>query len=165
MVPSEEQLTQWKHAYRLLDVPDSACQQTIKSSYRKLLKRWHPDRYESGSPSQAEARRMTEMITGAYSRIQQAPLSAIVATKPQSPVVGSQAQVAQAGKLDWLRIGVRFAFGALVGSLFGVRFAFYQYVTASTIIYGMLVTILLCGSIAAICGDRIWHSIWRWWWR
>jgi len=165
MIPTEEQLSRWKHAYRLLDVPDSACRLTIKTSYRKLVKRWHPDRYKSGSPSQIEAQRMTEMITGAYSTIQHAPLSALVARKDQPPPTSRQTPAAQARKPDWLRIGVRFAFGALVGSLFGVRFAFYQYVSAYTIISGMLVTILFCGSIAAICGDRIWHSIWRWWWR
>jgi hypothetical protein len=165
MVPTEEQLAQWKQAYRLLDVPDSACRQTIKTSYRNLVKRWHPDRYSSGSASQTEAGRMTEMLTAAYSVIQHAPLSALAVRKPTPPVASPRQSIGTPRNLDWLRIGVRFAFGALVGSVFSVRFAFYQYVTASTIISGMLVTILLCGFIAAICGDRIWQSMWRWWWR
>jgi hypothetical protein len=31
------------HAYRVLDVPWDASPRAIKASYRKLVKRWHPD--------------------------------------------------------------------------------------------------------------------------
>jgi curved DNA-binding protein CbpA len=62
MVFVEEQLAEWKAAYRVLDVPLEASANAIKVSYRKLMKRWHPDLFAAGSAEQAEATQMTRLI-------------------------------------------------------------------------------------------------------
>lgn len=38
-----DQIAEWMAAYRVLGVPLSATALTIKQTYRKLMKRWHPD--------------------------------------------------------------------------------------------------------------------------
>jgi hypothetical protein len=63
-----------KHHYRVLDVPWDASPRAIRSSYRKLVKRWHPDRYRLGSDAYAESGLMTKLINESYDRIKNAPL-------------------------------------------------------------------------------------------
>ena len=67
-------LEELKNAYRVLDVPLSASEHTIKQSQRRLLKRWHPDLFPAGSPQCAEATEMTRLVNGAYAKIATAPL-------------------------------------------------------------------------------------------
>src|SRR5277367_2159419 len=62
------------HAYRVLDVPWDATPRTIKESYRKLVKRWHPDRQPTDTESHTDATLMTRLLNEAYARIQDAPL-------------------------------------------------------------------------------------------
>ena len=63
-----------KKAYRVLDVPLTASALAIKSNYRKLIKRWHPDRPATGVATAEEATMMTKLINEAYASIQNAPL-------------------------------------------------------------------------------------------
>ena len=63
-----------KKAYRVLDVPVTASALAIKSNYRKLIKRWHPDRPATGAATAAEATMMTKLINEAYASVQNAPL-------------------------------------------------------------------------------------------
>jgi len=63
-----------RHAYRVLDVPWDASPRTIRASYRTLIKRWHPDRYPSGTESHNESSLMTKLLNEAYGRIKEAPL-------------------------------------------------------------------------------------------
>src|SRR5262249_8039979 len=63
-----------RKAYRVLDVPEAASALAIKSNYRKLIKRWHPDRPATNAASSAEAMMMTKLINEAYSLIENAPL-------------------------------------------------------------------------------------------
>jgi hypothetical protein len=67
------EVEEWKHAYRVLDMPFSASPAAIKQNYRKLIKRWHPDLFASGSVEQAEASDMTRLINEAYASIARAP--------------------------------------------------------------------------------------------
>jgi curved DNA-binding protein CbpA len=80
------------HAYRVLDVPQDASARTIKTSYRKLVKRWHPDRYKPGSDEHREATQMTSLLNAAYARIQDAPLRPGYATPFSTwyPILASQ---------------------------------------------------------------------------
>jgi DnaJ domain len=68
------------HAYRVLDVPWSAPSRVIKLSYRKLVKRWHPDRHRPGTTGHTEATLMTSLLNESYARIAHAPLRAGCAT-------------------------------------------------------------------------------------
>ncbi len=71
---SGPQIDEWKEAYEILRVPYSASPDAIKKAYRRLTKRWHPDRYPEGTPEQAQATLMMERINEAHSKITDAPL-------------------------------------------------------------------------------------------
>ena len=62
------------HAYRVLDVRWDASPRGIKANYRKLVKRWHPDRHTPGTPEHIEATLMTRLLNEAYARVEKAPL-------------------------------------------------------------------------------------------
>jgi len=70
---TEFQLTELKHSYQILGVPLSASAHSIKQSYRRLAKRWHPDRH-AGIAALADATHMMKLINEAYSKIEHAPL-------------------------------------------------------------------------------------------
>ena len=63
-----------KKAYRVLDVPPTASALAIKSNYRKLIKRWHPDRPATRAATASEAMVMTKILNEAYALIENAPL-------------------------------------------------------------------------------------------
>jgi hypothetical protein len=71
---TEFEIDELRRAYRLLDVPYSASERSIKQAYRRVTKRWHPDRYASGTPAHAEATQMMKLTNEAYSQIANAPL-------------------------------------------------------------------------------------------
>lgn len=71
---TEFEIDELRRAYQLLDVPSSASERSIKQAYRRITKRWHPDRYTSGTPTYAEATQMMKIINEAYSQIANAPL-------------------------------------------------------------------------------------------
>jgi hypothetical protein len=74
MLRTEFEINELRRAYQLLDVPYSASERSIKQAYRRITKRWHPDRYTSGTPAHAEATQMMKLINEAYSQIANAPL-------------------------------------------------------------------------------------------
>ena len=73
-VLTEFEIDELRRAYQLLNVPYSASERSIKQAYRRITKRWHPDRYTSGTPTYAEATQMMKLINEAYSQIANAPL-------------------------------------------------------------------------------------------
>src|SRR5215469_18570020 len=74
MLTTELEIDELKRAYQLLNVPYSASERAINQAYRRLIKRWHPDRYASGTPAHAEATQMMKLINEAHSQIANAPL-------------------------------------------------------------------------------------------
>jgi DnaJ-class molecular chaperone len=74
MLMNEFEIDELRRAYQLLDVPYSTSERSIKQAYRRVLKRWHPDRYASGTPAHTEATQMMKLINEAYSQIENAPL-------------------------------------------------------------------------------------------
>src|SRR6266404_6681599 len=74
MAGEEQQIEKWKKAYRVLDVPAAASALAIKSNYRKMIKRWHPDRPTTQAATAAEAMVMTKILNEAYALIENAPL-------------------------------------------------------------------------------------------
>lgn len=85
MSDQDVQITNLAHAYRVLDVPHDASPRAIKAAYRRLVKRWHPDRYSPGSEEQVDATLMTRLLNAAYARIEGAPLQAGFATPFSTP--------------------------------------------------------------------------------
>jgi hypothetical protein len=73
-----------EHAYRVLDVPWDASPRLIKSSYRKLIQRWHPDRYRPSSDAYTESTVMTKLLNASYARIKDAPFRDRAADAPSS---------------------------------------------------------------------------------
>lgn len=71
---TEFEIDELRRAYQLLDVPYWASDRSIKRAYRRITKRWHPDRYTSGTPTYTEATQMMKLINEAYSQIANAPL-------------------------------------------------------------------------------------------
>jgi curved DNA-binding protein CbpA len=85
MPPREGEVENLAHAYRVLNVAWDAPPAAIKASYRKLVKRWHPDRHSPGTPAHAESTLMTSLLNESYARIADAPLRAGRATPFSSP--------------------------------------------------------------------------------
>ncbi|NVB38799.1 DnaJ domain-containing protein [Pseudenhygromyxa sp. WMMC2535] len=61
--PSGRQLDEW---YRTLEIPSGADLKTVRKSYRKLVAKYHPDRYASDPEKYAAATEVARKITAAY---------------------------------------------------------------------------------------------------
>jgi DnaJ domain len=88
------------HAYRVLDLPWDASPRAIKASYRKLVKRWHPDRYPQGTESHAESTLMTRLLNDAFARIENAPLRNGTATPFSRPAAATPPRTAPDASAD-----------------------------------------------------------------
>lgn len=60
---SERDVENW---HRTLEVPVGADFDTIRKSYRRLIAKYHPDKYASDPDKYAAATEVTRKITGAY---------------------------------------------------------------------------------------------------
>jgi DnaJ-like protein len=74
-----------EECYRTLDVDLGASPFAIKRQYRRLAKKWHPDRYPAGSPEQVRAADEMQKINHAYQQIRRAPLRYRAARQPSPP--------------------------------------------------------------------------------
>ena len=61
--PSARDIENW---HRTLEVPVGADFDTIRKSYRRLMAKYHPDKYASDPDKYAAATEVTRKITGAY---------------------------------------------------------------------------------------------------
>lgn len=171
----EDQILELKHAYQVLGVPLFASGSMIKQTYRKLLKRWHPDLYATRTPAYAEATQMTKLINEAYSAIENAPLRYHIDACPPAATRGKQGARASSNEqpsrssenppeTDWLEFWIRFVFGAFVGALLSVRVFLFYYDEPTILIPATVGLILGFGFVAAQSGDNFWHSLFRRWW-
>jgi hypothetical protein len=163
-----------KRAYELLGVPDSASAHVIKHAYRAMAKRWHPDLYRAGTPEQAEAARMMELINDAYSTIQCAPLrygtqdysdAAPQSTKQTSrqangnPVMSEREPFVAMHRLEfWVRFVCGSVLGAFVSAGLVLRANLFDDLTLTQILCVAIVIILACGFGAARGGDAFWYE-------
>jgi hypothetical protein len=179
MPSTEPNIIGSEHAYQLLGVPTSASAQTIKQAYRRMIKRWHPDLYATGTSAYVEATQMSRSINEAYALIQHAPLrywDSIPADRsyvPQSPQAERAAtfrtmgmMAAQFHRPDRLEFWVRFVCGAFFGGFISLRLVIYMEKPMSAVLT-ILGVALFCAFGAAKGGDKFWHSIlrirWYWW--
>ena len=61
--PSARDIEDW---HRTLEVPVGADFETIRKSYRRLMAKYHPDKYASDPEKYAAATEVTRKIAGAY---------------------------------------------------------------------------------------------------
>ncbi|MCU1243934.1 MAG: heat shock protein DnaJ-like protein [Candidatus Acidoferrum typicum] len=157
MPVNDFELAELRHAYQVLGVSQGTSAPSIKKTYRRLVKRWHPDLYPNGTPAQAEATQMTRLINEAYSAIVDAPLRDYTDTYPNQAGQRSR-QTPSRSVLERIRIWTnnnqRFGmaiFLALVAvSQFGVnylvgsrrhangRLVFYSFSALCALIYALL---------------------------
>lgn len=163
MLSTQEQIVEWRHAYRVLGVADSASPRAIKAAWRDLTDRWRPEHCPGGSADQAEAARMTKILNAAYSSVQDAPLLQHGDAHGDSTgVAGGLA----AGELtedrqrfNWLVFCVRFAGGGMFGALISFRMLLYAYESPTVIIFSVAGIILFFAFASGFAGEKLWHSI------
>lgn len=66
--PSEREIENW---HRTLEVPVGADFDTIRKSYRRLIAKYHPDKYASDPEKYAAATEVTRKIAGAYNGLKE----------------------------------------------------------------------------------------------
>lgn len=176
----EEQIAEWKGAYRVLDAPLSAPAEVIKENYRTLVKRWHPDHYAAGSVEQVEAAEMTRLINEAFAKIDNAPLRNYDAASGAFRAAGADGFSAPGHRpfVDrpdpfrnmeraefWIAFGVGAAFGALFG--LGSILRLYRYSDPGVFwdVVILVGTMVLFGLGSAKYGDKFWDVVFRrsWW--
>jgi len=164
-----------RKAYRVLDVPEAASALAIKSNYRKLIKRWHPDRPATNAASSAEAMMMTKLINEAYSLIENAPLryyaggkgSQTAQTKSAEPKIHSVNDV-DLSDMFCNEKRIEYAVRIVCGAISGVFVGFTLALEARRGIE-ILITAAVCAVAFAVgavkYGDRFWRALLRVWWR
>jgi DnaJ-domain-containing protein 1 len=66
--PSAREIEDW---HRTLEVPIGADFETIRKSYRRLMAKYHPDKYTSDPDKYAAATEVTRKIAGAYNGLKE----------------------------------------------------------------------------------------------
>jgi hypothetical protein len=133
-----------------------------------MAKRWHPDLYRAGTPEQAEAARMMELINEAYSTIHHAPSRYAPQPTPQASRPQNKIAVLSEREpliaMDRLEFWVRFVCGDILGIFISAGFAlrtnvFFAELPSTLVMRVAIVIVLACGFGAARGGDRFWYAI------
>jgi len=175
MTGGEQTIENVKRAYRVLDVPMTASALAIKSNYRKLIKRWHPDRPTTGAATSAEAMLMTKLINEAYAEIQNAPLRYYAgggATRVDGslPLVRPARGVESLGDAEVALLekraeyAVRIICGVLSGVFFGLIFAEDLFRKDYQFLMAALVCAIGFAAGAVKYGDKFWRAVLGKWW-
>lgn len=178
MAADEQPIDKLKRAYRVLDVPTTVSALAIKSNYRKLIKRWHPDRPATGGSTPSEAALMTTLINEAYALIENAPLryySGAAAARAEKKKA-AEPKIRSVNEVDLSKMffhekrieyAVRIVSGALSGAFFGLIITLDSFQESKEILIGILVGAIGFAWGAVRYGDRFWRVIFgRWWmWR
>jgi DnaJ-class molecular chaperone with C-terminal Zn finger domain len=172
----EDQLAEWRAAYRLLDVPPSASSRDIRQGQRRLLKRWHPDLFTAGSSDQVEATRMTQVINEAYAKIENAPLRYYDPTRNSRegrfPRTKFEDKPDPFKNMERVEFWIKFGLGAAIGAFFGLGSLPRLYMHRDPGILGsaaiVIITMGFFGFGSVKGGDKFWDVIfrprWRWPW-
>ncbi len=75
-----------KDFYKILNVEINATSEEIKQAYRKLAKKWHPDKWLHGSKEEKlKAEMMMKDINEAYDALKNSSSKTKIESKPKSP--------------------------------------------------------------------------------
>ena len=83
-------------AFEILGVPESATQEEIRAAYRKLARRWHPDRFSAG-PEREWASEQMAAINAAYRECLNKP--ALRAIEPEQAQLDQVRRLIEDGQL------------------------------------------------------------------
>ena len=75
-----KRINQYKKLFEIEDPIELA---ELKSTYRRLVKQWHPDKFQDGDPMQAEAAVMGREITDGYHFLVSIAPETIEANRPE----------------------------------------------------------------------------------
>ncbi|MBS1841412.1 MAG: DnaJ domain-containing protein [Acidobacteria bacterium] len=180
MTETTQPIEKMKKAYRVLNVPEAASALAIKSNYRKLIKRWHPDKPATSSATQDEAVMMTKVINEAYALIENAPLryysggeAAPRASGKQEQKKAGEARALDVNEVDLSKMffnekrieyAVRIIFGALSGAFTGMALLFDFSRDGTWIVSGIVLGAIAFAAGAVKYGDRFWRAVLGNWW-
>jgi DnaJ domain len=174
MAVDEQPIEKLKKAYRVLDVPATASALAIKSNYRKLIKRWHPDRPMTGGSMAAEATLMTKLINEAFALIQNAPLRYYAGRNaPGSFKQNVAPERKSIDEVDLPRMffnekrieyAVRIACGAISGAFVGLAFSVDIFREDIEIVVAIILCAIGFAAGAVKYGDRFWRMVFGNWW-
>lgn len=166
-----------EQAYRVLAVSRDASAHAIKQSYRKLVKRWHPDLYKSGTNAHTEATQMTLLINEAYAVVSHAPLryqrsarSTLYRRTERRPTAATKnaekPSVRHDPRMDRVEFWIRFVCGGMLGILMGWEWALSRSLRSKEVsmtlwLAGTALFAVMFGILSARFGDPFWHSIFR----
>ena len=177
MAIDEQPIERMRKAYRVLDGSEGASALAIKSNYRKLIKRWHPDKPATSAATTAEATMMTKLLNEAYSLIENAPLRYYEgngkATASEGPRYRARekrgvesltdAQVARIEKRA--EYAVRILCGLLCGASIGFILIGELLRSEVEAFWMTLGLALLFAAGAVKAGDKVWREIFGIWWK
>jgi hypothetical protein len=175
MAADQQPIERLKKAYRVLDVPATASALAIKSNYRKLIKRWHPDRPATGGSTPSEAALMTTLINEAYALIENAPLryySGQAAPraenkKAKGPKIHNVDEV-DLSKMFFnekrIEYTVRIVCGALSGAFVGLAFSADLFRDGIEIVSAIVLCAIGFAAGAVKYGDKFWRAVFGNWW-
>ena len=154
-------VTRIKRAYDVLGLPPESSALQIKREYRRLAKRWHPDRWPRGGLQEQQAGERMRQINDAYALVRHGPLRYHADTRPGRVDSPRRVPVARAREpfTDQVEYLVRFVVGAAFGALVG-----FQLVVAEVPLGIAVLAPLVTGLASARFGDRFWRFILRFWW-
>lgn len=180
MTATQYSFPELQHAYQVLGMPVDASALAIKQAYGRLVKRWHPDLYATGTVAHTEAMQMIKVINEAYAAIAHAPLryrsESYTRRVPAEPKPASRhtdatkAEAIEPLNADRIEYWVRFVLGAAAGLFATLQLVFgFWGIQRSTStwtesILGALAITLAFGVGAARYGDKFWHWMLRLWW-
>ncbi len=156
----------------MLDAPETASALAIKSNYRKLIKRWHPDRPATGAATAAEAVMMTKLINESYAQIQNAPLRYYAGGEAAGKrwrgreVSGVESLSDEEAALIEKRAeyAVRIICGVLSGAFVGLIFAEDLFRNEAEFFMAAVVCAVGFAAGAVKYGDKFWREFLGKWW-
>lgn len=175
MTVGEQPIDQLKKAYRVLDVPVTASALAIKSNYRKLIKRWHPDRPTTGAATAAEATMMTKLINEAYASIQNAPLRYYAGNEAQPAKTTERPKESRARNVNEVDLSgmffnekrieyaVRIVCGAISGIFVGIAISVDFFRTGPEFLTAIALGAVVFGWGALKYGDKFWRFVFGRW--
>ena len=174
MTVDEQPIEKLKKAYRVLDAPVTASALAIKSNYRKLIKRWHPDRPTTQAATASEAVMMTKLINEAYGLIGNAPLryyagnEAARAAKPRA----TENTMRSVNGVDLSKMffnekrieyAVRIVCGSVSGMFVGLAISVDFFRTAPETLTAIAIGAVGFGWGALKYGDKFWRFVFGRW--